>query len=296
MKLSVWIGLLALAACAPADNGGMAAEPKPVMAWDDLLGRPKPVADRTIAYGADPLQVVDLWLPEGAAPHPAVIMIHGGCWLTDVADRSIMNWIAADLRGQGIAVWNVEYRGVDRPGGGYPGTFQDIAAAADLFVKDGARHGLKTDRVVAIGHSAGGHLALWLAARGKADTAISQGGLPDLRYLAEEAKDHGCGVEGARGMAGKPSAERPDVYADTSPIAMTPGKAAQIQINTTRDPIAPPAYADAYAKALSGKGVTVRNVTVADEGHIELVAPGSNAWLQTVPLIRAALGLDSKRH
>ena len=79
------------------------------------------------------LQVADLWLPDGPGPHPTVLMVHGGCWQTEIADRRIMNWIADDLRRRGIAVWNIDYRGVDRPGGGYPGTFQDAAAAADAL-------------------------------------------------------------------------------------------------------------------------------------------------------------------
>lgn len=274
----------------------------PLLDWSDLLARPMPEADRKIAYGAEELQFVDLWLPETPGPHPVVLMIHGGCWQSDVADRTIMNWIAADLRGRGIAVWNAEYRGVDRPGGGYPGTFLDVATAADLLVKDGKALGLKTDRIVAIGHSAGGHLALWLgdrsalprgsALRGGAPApiaaAISQGGLPDLQFSANTV-GHGCGTEGARAMAGVPSAERPDIYADTSPIAMQPGSARQFSINASRDEIAPPAYAAAYARALAARGVTVDAVTIPDEGHVELIAPESAAWAETVKLIEQAL-------
>src|SRR5262245_46291263 len=104
---------LALAACAVAANGETPG-PDGLMVWQDLLGRPRPQPTTTISYGEDPLQVIDLWLPEGAGPHPVVLMVHGGCWQTDIADRTLMNWIAEDLRGRGIAVWNIEYRGVDR--------------------------------------------------------------------------------------------------------------------------------------------------------------------------------------
>ncbi|MDO6413223.1 alpha/beta hydrolase [Sphingomonas sp. BIUV-7] len=147
--LSVALGLAA----------GSAAAAR-IMDWDDLLGRPRPKADASIAYGRDRLQHVDLWRPRGRGPFPVVVMIHGGCWRTDVATADIMDWAADDLRRRGIAVWNVEYRGVDRPGGGYPGTFLDIAAGSDLLGRIGARYGLRTDRVVVLGHSAGGHLAL----------------------------------------------------------------------------------------------------------------------------------------
>lgn len=288
---------IALPVAAMADRAA-----KPVMTWPDLLERPRPAADRRIAYGSDPLQFVELWLPKGPGPHPVVLMLHGGCWLTDVADRTIMNWIADDLRRRGVAVWNVEYRGVDRAGGGYPGTFHDVASAADMLARDGAAIGLRTDRIVAVGHSAGGHLALWLADRpalpaasplhgdspARIAVAISQGGLPDLEFSSNTV-DHGCGTEGARQMAGEPSPDRPDIYADSSPIAMTPGDAIRIQINTAEDRIAPPDYAEAYRAALAAKGKEVRTLTVPDEAHVELIAPDSRAWAETVPLILEAL-------
>ena len=194
-----YVGLLLLlcaAGCAPVGNVVTdAPAPKRLMVWDDLLSRPKPAPDMTVRYGADALQVVDVWKPVGAGPHPAVVMIHGGCWQTEIAERDIMNWIADDLRKHGVGVWNIEYRGVDR-GGGYPGTYQDVGAAADMFAAKRAEFGFKTDApVVTIGHSAGGHLSLWLARRSalakgdalrgdaplQVDLAISQGGLPDLR-------------------------------------------------------------------------------------------------------------------
>lgn len=137
---------------------------KPIMQWPDLLDQPRPAPDRTIAYGQDSLQLVDLWLPAGKGPHPVVVMIHGGCWQTEIATRDIMNYIADDLRKDGIAVWNIEYRGVDR-GGGFPGTYLDIGAAADLLGAQARALNLDLTHTIAIGHSAGGHLALWLAAR-----------------------------------------------------------------------------------------------------------------------------------
>ncbi|AHE57345.1 alpha/beta hydrolase family protein [Sphingomonas sanxanigenens] len=278
------------------------AIPAALMGWPDLLDRPKPMPSRTIAYGGDALQIVDLWLPAGKAPHPVVLMIHGGCWQTDVADRSIMNWIADDLAKRGIAVWNVEYRGIDRPGGGYPGTFEDVAAAADLLARDGPGLGLATDRAVVIGHSAGGHLALWLAARPalpatspfhaeapfRARTAISQGGIPDLKMIAG-LPDHGCGTEGAVAMAGTASPARTDIYADTSPPAMPASGIAEVQINGDRDTIAPPAFAADYAARRKAKGQHVRSVTVAGTGHVELIAPDSRAWAEQVKIITAAL-------
>ena len=83
---------------------------KPIMVWDDLLSRPKPAPDATVTYGADALQLVDVWKPAGAGPHPAVVMIHGGCWQTAIAERDIMNWIADDLRSRGVGASASCYR------------------------------------------------------------------------------------------------------------------------------------------------------------------------------------------
>jgi acetyl esterase/lipase len=267
------------------------------MHWPDLLNRPQPKPDRTIAYSADPLQHVDLWLPGKTGAHPVVLMVHGGCWQTEIAKADIMNWIADDLRKRGIAVWNVEYRGIDRPGGGYPGTFLDVAHAADALDANARKYHLRADKVVVVGHSAGGHLALWLAARGslpkrnplfaarplKLAAAISLGGLPDLK-AATVPPGNTCDNDPVPGLVGKPSPERPDVYADTSPAVMPDPGIPVTLVNGTLDPIAPPGFASAYAAKRRA-----HRVTVADEGHVELITPDTKAWAATVKLIENAL-------
>jgi len=259
-----------------------------VLTWSDLLARAKPSPDSTIRYGADPLQLIDIWQPAGKGPHPAVIMIHGGCWQTEIAERDLMNWIADDLRKAGIGVWNIEYRGVDR-GGGYPGTYLDVGQAADLFAARGAEFGFNTRRKIAIGHSAGGHLALWLANRPvlvpdvairganpiRIDAAVSQAGIPDLR-TGETLPDHPCGADAARQMA----AGR---YAETSPQEMPQAGVPQYLFNTTLDRVAPPAYADAYLAALPGAKV-ITTVT-GNEGHVEHVAHDSRTWAEQRALL-----------
>ena len=273
--------LTSAAGCAPAmENAAIAPlAAKPIMVWKDLLSRAKPSPDATIRYGEDSLQVVDVWQPSptkfGRGPHPAVVMIHGGCWQTAIAERDIMNWIADDLRKHGVGVWNIEYRGVDR-GGGYPGTYQDVGAAADMFAAKRAEFGFKTDApVVTIGHSAGGHLSLWLARRSalakgdalrgdaplQVDLAISQGGLPDLRAQML-LPDHGCGNEAAAKMAG-------DAFARVSPPEMPKARGREIQFNNDRDRIAPPAFGRSYGAKM---------VTTPGEGHVELIAPDSVSW------------------
>jgi len=295
---------IALAACAVGqtpDNAGddaqAGAPAARLLAWPDLLGRPRPAPSATVRYGDDPLQVVDLWLPEGAGPHPVALMVHGGCWQTEIADRTIMNWIADDLRRRGIAVWNIDYRGVDRPGGGYPGTFQDAAAAADALRAHAARYRLDAGRVVAIGHSAGGHLALWLAGRPRLPAGsplrtadplpiaevVSLGGLPDLEEAARPPGS-GCGTEVIARISG-------GRFAETSVPRLAPLGIRQVLINGRQDRIIPTAYAEGYARPMRAAGDDVRVRMLDATGHVELVAPETAAWAAAVEELRRALGV-----
>lgn len=268
--------------------------------WSDLTDRPRPQASTRLPYAKGDLQYGDLWLPEGRGPFPVVLMIHGGCWQTGVADLSIMNWAAEDLRRQGIAVWNIEYRGVDRPGGGYPGTFQDVGAGADMLRRIAPVFALKADKVVVVGHSAGGHLGLWLGARRgiaansplHADRAIaiasvvSLGGLPDL---SAQQSSIACGKVATNAMSGPVKPTRPDRFRDTSPPAMTAAVATQILVSGAEDDIAPPSVASDYAAHMRIRPIKPRLLTIPGEGHVELIAPGSRAWEATVELIRRGL-------
>ncbi|MFK7818967.1 MAG: alpha/beta fold hydrolase, partial [Planctomycetaceae bacterium] len=270
-----------------------------IMKWRDLFGREKPKPDATISYGEHELQVVDVWKPAGQGSAPAIIMIHGGCWQTEIAERDIMNWIADDLRQHGVGVWNIEYRGVDRDGG-FPGTYEDVAKAADLFREKAVEFGFLTTKTIAIGHSAGGHLALWLGNRPaipesetirgenpiKIDLAVSQGGLPDLRAGANR-DGHPCGVAAPFQMMGS---ER-RLTQITSPSEMKPGQARQVLFHNTLDRIAPPKFARAYIDQVRSKNVGVTLIETEAEGHVELVAPDSKSWARQRALILRELGL-----
>ncbi len=276
----------------------MAAD-TPRMTWADLTARPRPVADASVSYGADPYQIVDVWLPAGKGPHPTVVMVHGGCWQTKIADRTLMNWIAADLRAGGISVWNIDYRGVDRAGGGYPGTFADAAAATDRLRAEAKRFGLDTSRVVAVGHSAGGHLALWLAGRRKLPAesplrtrdplplarVVSLGGLPDLEATAA-SPDNGCGTEVIAKLIGS---GRADPYADTSVPRLLPLGVRQDLVNGREDRIIPYRMATAYMNMAEAAGDRATLHTVPETGHVELVAPNTPAWEEAKRLIREGL-------
>jgi acetyl esterase/lipase len=304
-----------LAACAvdrPSDTPAPEQAAFEPMKWPDLLERERPQPQETIRYGEDQMQVVDLWLPDGRGPHPTVLMVHGGCWQTEIADRRIMNWIASDLRRRGIAVWNIDYRGVDRDGGGYPGTFRDAAAAADALREHAPRYALDIAPLVAVGHSAGGHLALWLAARHSraADaanpliprnspvlaanpvqiaTVVSLGGLPDLE-LAATPPGSGCGTEVIERLVGPPTFSSRNVYADTSVPRLAPIGVTQILINGRQDRIIPVAYAYDYEKKMRAAGDQVKVRMIDRTGHVELISPETAAWAAAVEEIEAALG------
>ncbi|MEA3004299.1 MAG: hypothetical protein QOH81_3087 [Sphingomonadales bacterium] len=267
-----------------------------LLAWPDLLERPRPEPDATIRYGSEVNQLVDLWFPVAPSLRPVVLMVHGGCWQSDVADRRIMNWIADDLRRRGIAVWNVEYRGVDRKGGGYPGTFRDVAQAADALRPHAGRHGLDLSRIVAVGHSAGGHLALWLAGRKRLPRAsplhmsdplpihfvLSLGGLPDLEEAARPPGS-GCGTEVVQRLTG-------GRFADTSVPRLAPLGVGQMLVNGAEDRIIPPFYAEAYAAQIRKAGDKVEVRMIERTGHVELIAPESAAWAAAAAAIERAFG------
>jgi acetyl esterase/lipase len=295
----------ALAGCAMTQES---AEPPVLLKWPALLERERPEPSETISYGDQAMQRVDLWLPAGKGPHPTVIMVHGGCWQTEIADRRIMNWIADDLRKRGIAVWNIDYRGVDREGGGYPGTFLDASAAADALRAHAPRYNLDLEPLVAIGHSAGGHLALWLAARRartdnpliprgsplispdpiRIDTVISLGGLPDLE-LAATPPGSGCGLEIIEKLVGPPTLSSRNVYADTSLPRLAPIGVRQVLINGRQDKIIPSEYAYDYERKMRSAGDDVRVRMLERTGHVELIAPESEAWAAAVAEIEKAL-------
>ncbi|HYJ30548.1 MAG TPA: alpha/beta hydrolase [Allosphingosinicella sp.] len=300
----------AMTSDAPAPPPGRGSDG--LMAWPDLLERPRPEPGHSLSYGADGMQVADLWLPEGPGPHPTVLMVHGGCWQTEIADRRIMAWTSEDLRRRGIAVWNIDYRGVDRAGGGYPGTFSDAAAAADALRDQAPRHKLDISRLVAIGHSAGGHLALWLAARPAVNararslliprgspligtnpiairTVISLGGLPDLE-VAATPPGSGCGTEIIERLVGPPTLSSRNVFADTSVPRLAPLGVPQVLINGLQDRIIPTSYAEAYARRMRAAGDDVRVRMIDHTGHVELISPGTAAWTAAVEEIERALG------
>lgn len=291
---------------AATDTAETAMAEDPLMNWGDLLSRPLPQPDMTVETGAGATDLVDVWLPEGEGPFPTVLMIHGGCWQKEIADRTLMNYAASALRDEGMAVWNIEYRGVDELGGGYPGTFLDVARAVDALAERGPELGLDTSNVVATGHSAGGHLALWAAARPNISegsplfseapfvpkAVVNVGGLADLEASAPVTQA-GCLADIMDVLTGAPSEARTDVFSDTSPAALLPLGCPQISVNGTRDRIAPPELGRGYTAKAAEAGDTAEYVEVPG-GHVELVAPGTPAFDRQIEILKSLLGLDAE--
>ncbi|MDP3736247.1 MAG: alpha/beta hydrolase [Hyphomonadaceae bacterium] len=264
---------------------------KRLTTWDDLLGRPRPNPTHTIQWGPGATDVADLWLPEGAGPHPVVVMVHGGCWQKSIADRTLMNYVAEELRTNGLAVWNIEYRGVDEDGGGYPGTFLDVAHAADALRVEAPKYNLRTDKIAAFGHSAGGHLALWLAGRHnlaassplrmanplKITGVVNSGGLADLKASAPVTQPE-CLSRIMGKLTGDVSSTRSNVFSDTSPVELLPLGARQVSVNGHRDLIAPQVLGEGYTRKAKAAGDNAEVIVVLNTGHVELVAPGTEAF------------------
>ena len=138
---------------------------------EDILSRPAPTADHRLSYGPDPSQFGDLWLPPttGKSLLPLVVFFHGGWWKSEY-DLGYAGHLCADLKRHGIATWSVEYRRVGSTGGGYPATFQDAAAGFEFAATLAKAYPLDLARVITMGHSAGGHLAFWVAGRHHIDS------------------------------------------------------------------------------------------------------------------------------
>jgi acetyl esterase/lipase len=253
----------------------------------DILDLPAPSADARLAYGPEPLQFGELRLPTGASPHPVLVVIHGGFWRARYGLDHIGHLCAA-LTAAGLATWNVEYRRVGDPGGGWPGTFHDVAAAAEHVRALAPAYGLDLGRVVALGHSAGGHLALWLAGRHRIAPsdplaaaaplplrgAVSLGGVVDLRRAWERRLGNGAVDD----LLGGPPDQVAERYAAADPAALLPLGVRQVLVHGTADANVPFALSEGYAAAAVARGDAARLVPLPGAGHFEVIDPRSREW------------------
>jgi acetyl esterase/lipase len=251
-----------------------------------ILDRPAPPADRRIPYGDGPLRFADLRLPDGDGPHPCAIAIHGGFW-RNLHGLDYLGHLCAALAARGIATWNIEYRRVGDPGGGWPGTFHDVAGASRFLFENAGEIGIDPDRVIALGHSAGGHLASWLASLGHlpGDSEIATAPLP-LRGAAplagvmdlERCFELRLSDDAVVGFLGGTPAEVPERYTAASPVALVPSPAPHLLVHGTWDENVPIELSERYQQAAATVGGKSALIALHRADHFDVVDPESPAW------------------
>lgn len=254
----------------------MSADPRAV------LTRPAPAADTTIRYGPETDQVIDFRLPSGppGPPRPLVVVIHGGFWRADY-DRTHTGPLAAALAAEGYPVAQIEYRRTGQPGGGWPGTLDDVAAAvvaapglAAEVMSPGRR---APGAPVLLGHSAGGQLALWYAATAP-DRVAGVLALAPVADLAEAYRlDLDRGAVAA--LLGGGPAEVPERYAAADPGRLPPPAVPVVVVHGALDRQVPPELSRGYVARARAAAVEIRLVELPDCEHFGLIDPQSSAWL-----------------
>lgn len=233
----------------------------------DVLTRPAPPPDVTLAYGPHPEHVIDVRLP-ARLPAPITVIVHGGFWRA-AYDRTHTGPMASALAAAGYVVATPEYRRVGQEGGGWPGTLDDVAAALDAAPGLLAPYG--TEPPIWMGHSAGGHLVLWAAARPGAPTraVIPLGACADLTLAAEL----GLGDGATQALLGGGPDEVPDRYAAADPARLPPPAVPITLVHGADDQVVPVEVARSYA---AKTGAPLRELP--GTGHFALIDPLSSAW------------------
>lgn len=209
-------------------------------------------------------------MPDGPGPFPVAVLLHGGYWRSRYG-KSLMRAVAGDLRRRGVASWNVEYRRVGRHRGGWPMTLDDVGAAIDLLAEVGDPR-LDLEDVSAIGHSAGGQLAIWAAARDDARVEIR-------RVVAQSAVLNmpAAGERAAEFLGGRPD-EVPDRYAAANPMQLIPLGKPTLLVHGAEDETVPLRRSRAYAEAARAAGDPVELVEPVPGHHRVHIDPRSEAW------------------
>jgi dipeptidyl aminopeptidase/acylaminoacyl peptidase len=263
----------------------------------DVLSRPARPPDLALRYGPED-EVADLWLPPGGTAGPArfVLFLHGGFWRA-AYDRRHAGPLAEALSAAGLAVCVPEYRRVGQPGGGWPGTFDDVAAAVrglPALVGEAAAGRVTTDRMVLAGHSAGGHLALWAAAQ---EIGLARPDLLAVVSLAGVCDLAAChrlrlGQDAAGELMGGGPEELPERYLRADPMAAIPVRASVILVHGLADDRVPWQQSGTYATAASAAGGEARCVLLPDAGHFDVIDPLSPTWPAVQAEFLSASGLS----
>ena len=272
----------------------------------DLANAPVPAGARRITYGTDAMNSANCACPS-KGPHPVAIVVHGGCWMAKLGSYppaavalDNMRPMASALTEAGIATWNIEYRRIDQPGGGWPGTFLDVGAGADFLRTIALREQLDLKRVIAVGHSAGGHLAMWLAARQRVPAgselhtgnplvltgAVNLDGPADLSAALAVEKQI-CGSPVITQLMGGAPDRRADRYRAASPVEMLPYGGRQAFLAGAMFG----SQVDAYSMAAKKAGDDVSATHFAKAGHFLFIDPQSEIWPDVLRSVRRILSM-----
>ena len=271
----------------------------------NILDMGPPLFDLRMRYGDDPNQFVDLRFPNSKGPFPLLFVVHGGFWQSRY-DLSHIGHLCAAFTSKGIITCSIEYRRIGNPGGGWPGTFQDISLATRNILQTLSRDPrFDRTRTAIIGHSAGGLLALWLAGshrirkgsplhsdkRQVVNNAVSLAGVSDLGLAWRQKLGHGIVT---RLMGGTPE-EHPDRYKAASPIEFLPTGARQFLIHGAADDTVPISQSEAFVQRAEKLGDRCSLIKLDGIGHFELIDPESGAWPTIASGVLSLLNLGGKQ-
>jgi acetyl esterase/lipase len=275
------------------------------MASGDILSLAPPPADRVVRYGEARSQFGELRLPSGgeAGRTPVVVVLHGGFWREQYS-LSHIGQLCGALTREGWATWSLEYRRLGESGGGWPGTFLDVAGGLEALRTLAEEHALDLERVVTVGHSAGGQLALWLAARGggrvpvgseiapsgeeEAPTvrgAVALAAVSDLRMAVRL----GLSANVAAQLLGGGPERYPERYAAGSPVELLPLNGRTVLVHGESDEIVPVELSRAYWRQATGLGDEAELVTLGGAGHFEVIDPRSWAYASVRDAVKRVL-------
>jgi 3-dehydroquinate dehydratase type II len=262
-------------------------------ALQQLVARTR-IPPTELAYGSNSEQLGDLRLPDEDAPHPVAVLVHGGFW-REHWTRDVMDAVAVDLTTRGWATWNLEFRRVGG-GGGWPTTLMDVAAGIDHLADLARSHQLDLDRLVVIGHSAGGHLALWSGGRKRlasgapgADPEVTPAAVIALAGVSDlgRAADLGIGDEAVTDFLRRTPSEDEGRYAVADPMRLLPLGTPVLLIHGDADEPVPVDLSRAFAGAAADAGDTVVYHELEGVDHRSLIDPTSTAWVRVVEELAA---------
>ncbi|MHA7154450.1 alpha/beta hydrolase family protein [Arthrobacter sp. TMN-50] len=270
----------ALAGCAPGGSAGPTKNPE------------DPVTPQRYAYGDDPSQFAELYLPLGERRSGAVVIIHGGYWGAGYG-LDLGQPLAEDLASRGYACWNLEYRRAGN-GGGWPETFDDVSAGIDLLATAAAEHSLDLGTTTALGHSAGGHLAVWAAGRSTLPSGAPGAGTPLVPLTGVVSQSgvlnlteaHGLGLGGGAvsNLLGVDPAEGPERYRLADPMTGIPLAVPVLALHGEEDSTVPLSQSESYVTAADAAGADAELIMIPGD-HFAMITPGTDAWTRVVQAV-----------